>query len=417
VFAGYGVSAPEYQWDDYEGQDVRGRVVLLLAGDPPAPPTEPRLFRGRTLTHHGRWDTKLEQARRHGAAGAIIIHSPDAAGYPWRVIRTSFGSTRYTLRAAAGAAPPLRLEGWIAVAHARALLDTAGYSFDELLVRAARRDFAPVATGIMMHAHLAGDVRTVRTHNVVGMVRGAERPDESVVFTAHYDHLGVGANVNGDSIYNGAYDNASGVAALLEIARAFAQLDAAPPRSAVFVFTTAEEAGLLGARHYVRSPALPLARTAASINIDGANLWGETDDFIALGGERSTLGRIAELRGSELGMRSAPDPAPELGLYFRSDHLPFALAGVPAVQIVHGDDYRGRPASWGVELLARWNASSYHLPDDEYHAAFDLSGAVQQARLAFLIGYDVAHSDEPPAWYEGARPRAPAALRVPSAGR
>lgn len=419
VFVGYGVQAPEYRWDDFEGRDLRGKIALILAGDPPTPPTEPAAFGGRALTHHGRWDTKLEAARRHGAVGGIIIHSAAAAGYPWDVVRASFGATRYTLTPSSAAeTPPLRLAGWLRVSEARNLLDAAGLNFDELLVHAARRDFAPVATGIEAHARLTGHVHSIAGHNVVGVVRGSERSHESVVYTAHYDHLGIGAAVRGDSIYNGAYDNASGVAAVLEIARAFGALETSPRRSVVFLFTTAEEAGLLGARRYVRAPALPLNSTVAVVNIDGANLWGETSDFVALGGERSTLGRVAETRGRTLGMRSAPDPAPELGLYFRSDHLPFALAGVPAIQIMHGDDYRGRPATWGAEMLARWNALRYHRPGDEYDAAFDLSGAVQQARLAFLIGYEVARSDQSPQWYDGGRPRTPPPVfRGPSGDR
>ena len=407
VFVGYGITAPEYRWDDYEGRDVRGRIALILAGEPPAPPTEPRLFAGRALTHHGRWSTKIEQARQRGAAGAIIIHSAASAGYPWPVIRSSFGSTRHMLPSAGDDA--FRLAAWLRVTIVRELLDAAGVSFDELLVRAARRDFAPMSTGITASARLVGSIERIETHNVVGIVPGDERRAESVVYTAHYDHLGIGEVVNGDSIYNGAYDNASGVAALLSIARAFAQRGSPLPRSIVFVFTTAEEAGMLGAQHYVRAPALPLARTVAAINIDGANLWGETSDFSALGGDRSTLGRTAEVQGASLGMRAVPDPAPELGLYFRSDHLPFALAGVPAIQIVHGDDYRGRPAGWGVEMLARWSASSYHLPGDEYRPGFVLTGAVQQAHLAYLIGREVARAQDAPQWYEGGRPRVPAA--------
>ena len=394
VFVGYGVRAPEYDWDDYAGRDVRGRIVLILVGDPPAPPTEPELFEGRALTWYGRWTYKLEEARRQGAAGALLVHTDDSAGYPWSVVQSSFGETQYTLAdtsSAAREAPPLDAEGWIRVSMVRSLLDAAGYGLDELLVSAVRRDFEPVNTGIRVQARVAGSARRVDAQNVVGIVPGREHADSFVVYTAHFDHLGIGPAVNGDSIYNGAYDNASGVAALLEIARAFRRLEEPPARSILFLFTTAEEAGLLGSRQYVRTPAAPIERTVAAINIDGANLWGETDDFVLLGADAAPgLAAIADERGAEMNMRRTDDPAPQLGLYFRSDHFPFAQAGIPAVQLMHGERYRGKPENWGIEMLARWNASSYHLPGDEFDAAMDLRGAVQQARLAFLIGYDVA---------------------------
>lgn len=391
VFVGYGVRASEYDWDDYAGRDVRGRIVLILGGDPPTPPNEPGLFEGRALTYYGRWTYKLEEARRQGAAGALIVHTDDSAGYPWNVVRSSFGETQYTLVDRTGEPPPLRTEGWIPIATVRTLLQAAGHSLDELLVSAASRDFVPVNTGITMHARIAGSARRIDAQNVVGIVPGREHADSFVVYTAHFDHLGIGPAENGDSIYNGAYDNASGVAALLEIARAYRRLEQPPSRSVVFLFTTAEEAGMLGARQYMRTPAVPTNRTAAVINIDGANLWGETNDFVLLGAERSpALAAIADARGAEMNMTRTPDPAPWLGLFFRSDHYPFAQAGVPAVQLMHGEHYRGRPENWGIEMLARWNASSYHLPGDEYDPAMDLRGAVQQARLAFMIGYDVA---------------------------
>jgi len=391
VFVGYGVRAPEYDWDDYAGHDVRGKVVLILGGDPPTPPTEPELFEGRALTWYGRWTYKLEEARRQGAAGALIVHTDDSAGYPWNVVQSSFGETQYTLADRTNEPAALRVEGWLRVATTRRLLEAGGLSLDELLASAARRDFEPIPTGMTVHARIAGSTRRIDTQNVVGVLSGREHPDSFIVYTAHFDHLGIGPAVNGDSIYNGAYDNASGVAAILEIARAFTRLDERPARSIVFLFTTAEEAGLLGSRQYVRTPAVPIEQTIAAINIDGANLWGETHDFVLLGAEAAPeIAAIADARSAEMSMRRTPDPAPWLGLYYRSDHFSFVQAGVPAVQLMHGEHYRGRPENWGIEMLARWNASSYHLPADEYDPAMDLRGAVQQARLAFLIGYDLA---------------------------
>jgi Zn-dependent M28 family amino/carboxypeptidase len=323
---------------------------------------------------------------------------------------------RYTLAGETGASP-LRIEGWLRAAHARRLFDAAGLRFDELLVRAARRDFVPQPTGLALSARIAGSRRAIDTQNVIGVIAGQQQRAEGVVFTAHYDHLGVGPAAGSDSIYNGAYDNASGVAAVLEIARAFKRLEEPLPRSVVFLFTTAEEAGLLGATAYVRSPQSRIERTVAAINLDGANLWGETEDYIALGGERSTLGRDAEARAAELGMVPAPDPAPQAGLFYRSDHFPFVLAGVPAVQIMHGERYRGRAEDWGAEMLAQWNARSYHQPGDEYDPGFDLRGAVQQARLAFLVGYDAARGDSAPRWLEGGLPGLPGDVRGRSGNR
>jgi Zn-dependent M28 family amino/carboxypeptidase len=398
VFVGYGVRAPEYRWDDFKDRDLRGKILLFLINDPPAPPEEAALFDGRGMTYYGRWTYKLEEAERQGAAGALIIHTTEGAGYPWTVVQTSWGGETFSLPRGGDGPQALALAGWLHRDFARRLLAAAGLSLEELQVLAARRDFRPVATGIHLRATVPGRIRQLVTSNVVGLVPGSDpvRRGEFVIYTAHYDHLGIGPAVDGDSIYNGAYDNASGVAVLLALARAFARLDPAPPRSILFLATTAEEAGILGAEHYVRQPLFALNRTAAVINIDGANLWGETDDVIALGAERSTLGRIVEARARQEGMRLVPDRAPEKGLFFRSDHFPFARVGIPAISLDHGIEFRGRPAGWGAEVLERYEATSYHRPADRYSPTFDMAGAVQQARLAFMVGYDVAHAQTPP---------------------
>ncbi|MFW6078397.1 MAG: M28 family peptidase, partial [Gemmatimonadota bacterium] len=298
VFAGYGVHAPEYDWDDFGEADLEGKILLVLINDPPAPPHDPDRFDGAAMTYYGRWTYKFEEARRRGAAGALIVHSPGPAGYPWSVVRNSWSGVRLALAdddeddeddEDAGPAA-LGLEGWLRRELAADILSRADLDLEELYVRAARRDFRPIETGITVHAEVPATVRRLETANVVGMLPGADsaRRDEAVVFTAHYDHLGIGApDERGDSIYNGAYDNASGVALLLELAEAFTRAPSPPARSVLFLATTAEEAGLLGAEHYVREPVVPLARTAAAINIDGANLWGEADDVVALGAEHS----------------------------------------------------------------------------------------------------------------------------------
>ncbi|MGH7476739.1 MAG: M28 family peptidase [Longimicrobiales bacterium] len=401
VFVGYGVDAPEYDWNDFEGQDLTGKVVLVLVGDPPAPPEEPELFDGRRLTYFGRWNYKVEQAEQRGAVGVLLVHTPESAGYGWNVVRSSWTGEQLGLPRAAGAPPALAFRGWITWQHAHDVLGAAGADLDALHVAAARRDFRPVATGIRVRARVPSRVRRLQSVNVVGMLPGSA-PDlrgEFVLFTAHYDHLGIGPPVQGDSIYNGAYDNASGVSVLLELADAFARLEPRPARSLVFLATTAEEDGLLGAEHYVRNPLVPIEQTVAVINIDGANLWGETNDIAALGASRSTLGRVLERRAAELGMRVVGDRAPELGFFFRSDHFPFARAGVPALLLQPGIDYRNRPPGWGARLLARYDRRDYHSPGDEYEAGFDLSGAVQQARLTAAVGYDVATDPRRPQPY------------------
>lgn len=402
VFVGYGADAPEWRWDDFKGRDLEGKVLVFLVGDPPAPPDEPGLFDGRALTYYGRWSYKIEEARRRGATGALLIHSSQAAGYDWEVVQSSWGGEQYVLADEAEGAPVL-LQGWLTQVFARRMLALAGLDLDELYVRATRRDFRPVATGLTVRARMNSRTRPIETRNVVGVLRGAhpERRPEAVVLTSHYDHLGIGPAVDGDSIYNGAYDNASGVALLLEVAEAFARLEPRPDRSILFLATTAEEAGLLGSRHYIADPLFPLQRTVAALNVDGANLWGETHDVIALGADRSTLGDIVGDRAEEAGLTVVPDPAPENGSFFRSDHFPFARAGIPVLNLQHGIRFRGRSPGWGQRILAEYDARHYHRPSDEYDPTFDLDGAVQQGRLLFSIAYDVAMADSIPEWHPG----------------
>lgn len=404
VFAGYGVRAPEYGWDDYKGTDVRNRVVVVLSGDPPAPPSEPLIFEGGAMTYYGRYTYKIEEARRQGAAALIIVHTDDGAGYPWPVVQKSWAGEQLALPPdSAAAVSLLQLQGWVTLDAARQVFASIDLDIDELYVRAARRDFQPVSTGITLQLRAAGRTRRFESNNVAGIVRGRHpaRRADAVLFTAHYDHLGIGPAVDGDSIYNGAYDNASGVALLLEIAEAFARHTPRTDRSVIFLFTTAEEAGMLGASWYVRRPLLPLQRTVAALNIDGANLWGETDDVSAVGLERSTLGAVFEQQAVVMGLRVEGERAPDKGFFFRSDHFPFARARVPALYLDHGITYRERPPDWGMNTLSRYEAERYHQPGDEYDPAFNLSGAVQQGRHAFLIGLDIANSDQTPRWYSG----------------
>ncbi len=400
VFAGYGIDAPENDWNDFEGVDARGKILLVLVNDPPAPPQEPDLFGGRAMTYYGRWTYKYEEAARQGALGALIVHETEPAGYPWSVVRGGWSGEQFSLPPDPDSPAPPAILGWVSLDAARELLGLAGLEFDALKAEAARRGFRARPTGIRVDASLAASTRTVDTRNVVGLVRGSARPDEVITVTSHYDHFGIGEPVNGDSIYNGAYDNASGTALLMALAQRVA---AGPPpeRSVLFIATAAEEQGLLGAQWYAQSPLYPLSRTVAEINVDGANLWGETEDAIVQGAERSELGAFVEPRAAELGLTLMPDAEPEKGFFFRSDHFPFAKAGVPSLYVEHGRRYRGRPPGWGDSIQADYTANHYHAPSDEFREDFVFDGAVQQGALVLLTLMDIANSEAWPNWYEG----------------
>lgn len=406
VFVGYGIVAPENDWNDYEGVDVAGKVVLILVNDPPAPADEPDLFGGRAMTYYGRWTYKYEEAARHGALGAFIIHTTEEAGYGWNVVSGSWTGEQFALPADPDAPPPVPVQGWVAHDLADRVLAAAGHDLESLREAAASRDFRARETGVEVHAGVASRVRTVETRNVWGLLPGSEDPGEVITLTSHYDHLGVGQPVDGDSIYNGAYDNASGTALLMELAEAFTALEDRPERSLLFVATAAEEQGLLGTAWYTQNPPYPLARHVAEINMDGANLWGETDDVVVMGAERSELGKFVEPHARDLGMRLAPDPEPEKGFFFRSDHFPFARAGVPSLYFEHGRDYRGRPEGWGQEIQDEYSATAYHAPADEFREDFVFDGAVQQGQIIFLTALDLANSEEWPNWEEGSEFRA-----------
>lgn len=395
VFVGYGIVAPEYDWNDYAETNVRGKAVLVLVGEPEPRPDRPDLFAGSEMTHYARWNYKIEEAERQGAAAVLLFHTTASAGYGWNVVRASWAAERFSLRGTSEPGRPA-VRAWVRGEMLRPLIARQARDPGNLEALAARTDFRPIELGLNFRAHVTGRRNAVDAANVVAILPGTHptRATEAVVFTAHYDHLGIGPAVDGDSIYNGAYDNAGGVAALLEIAEAFALVSGQPERTLVFVATTAEEAGLLGATHYARQPPTDL-EIVATINIDGLNLWGETHDAIALGADRSTLGAVVRRRAEQLGMYVAPDPAPETGLQFRTDQAAFAGEGIPSVGLMHGTNFRGRPPGFGDLFLARWQASHYHRPSDEFDPAADLGGALQQTRLGFLIALDAATGPPP----------------------
>lgn len=401
VFVGYGIDAPEASWDDFGDVDVKGKVLMILVNDPPAPAEEPELFGGRAMTYYGRWTYKFEEAARQGALAAFIVHETEPAGYPWTVVRSSWSGEQFALPPAPGAPQPAGMVGWVSSEMAAAALKLAGHDYAALKEAAARRGFVAVPTGITADVAMRSTPRQVETANVVGLVRGSQRPDEVITVTSHYDHFGVGEAVDGDSIYNGAYDNASGTAMLLEMARAFAALPEKPARSVLFIATAAEERGLLGAQAYVNTPLFPLASTVAEMNVDGANLWGETDDVTVQGEERSELGAFARARASEMGLTIVPDDEPEKGFFFRSDHFPFAKAGIPSLYVSHGKQYRGKPEGWGQQIADDFTANRYHAPSDEFSEEFVFEGAVQQGLLALRIVWDIAQHDGWPNWHPG----------------
>ncbi len=398
VFVGYGIDAPEQQWNDYKGpaEDYRGKILVMLVNDPPATAAEPDLFGGRRLTYYGRWTYKFEEAARRGAVGALLLHTNESAGYPWSVVRTSNGSWRFDIaRTSSDKTPFLKVRSWMTDDAARRMLQLAGFNLDELRKQATNREFKPVKLNLTASLDLNSEVKRVEAPNVAAILPGRDPKlkDECVVFSAHWDHLGIGApDKSGDTIYNGALDNASGVASILEIARVLSSLPIAerPRRSILFLIPTAEEQGLIGAEWYSRHPLVPVNKTAADINLDSMNILGPTHDFVPLGAERSSLKAVVEAIARARGLKISPDPRPEQGSFYRSDHFPFAKAGVPSISLKEGDDYVGRPKGWGEKKFKEYNDAHYHQPSDEYHDDWDFRGMIQEADFAMAIGRRVA---------------------------
>jgi Zn-dependent M28 family amino/carboxypeptidase len=399
VFVGYGASAPEYKWDDFKGTDLRGKILLVLVNDPPAPSSEPNLFGGKAMTYYGRWTYKYEEAERRGAAGMLIVHTTGPAGYPWQVVVTS-NSTEHRLLPRDPSLPaPIGVRGWITDSAATALLAQAGLNMATLRKQAESRSFRPVPTGIIIDASMKNSLAHLSANNIVGVVRGIDPKvrDEYVAYSAHWDHFGIGPAVNGDSIYNGAVDNASGVASVLTIAHAAAE-GVKPRRSQLFIFVTAEEAGLLGSEYFGEHPTVPASKIVAALNMDVAPVNGRVRDLNVMGDNKSSLGpELTRLVASE-GIRLSPDAHPEAGHFYRSDHFSFAKAGIPSVSIGGGDDYIGHPASWGLQQAEDYVAHRYHQPSDEYRSDFDLSGAAQLSEIVYRLGTTIGNADTVPTW-------------------
>lgn len=404
VFVGYGVDAPEQKWNDFKGkpEDYRGKVLVIMVNDPPATAAEPNLFGGKALTYYGRWTYKFEQAARLGAAGVILIHTDESAGYGWNVVRTSNGGWRFDIaRTEADKTPFLQMRSWMTEATARKIFAQAGKNLDELREAAKKRDFQPVNLGLTANVNIKSELKKLDSNNVVGIWEGADAQlkSEYVAWTAHWDHLGIGApNDKGDTIYNGALDNASGVAQILAAAEAFTKLpkDKQPKRSQIYIFTTAEEQGLLGADWYARFPVVPLAKTVANLNVDGGNFYGLTKNYGALGAERSNLNEVVQAVLKDRNMTFLADNRPEQGYFFRSDHFPFAKAGVPALSIRNGDEYVGKTKEFSDALFAEFNSKHYHQPSDEFRDDWRFDGMVQMLDITFDIGIRISNAKELP---------------------
>jgi Zn-dependent M28 family amino/carboxypeptidase len=406
VFVGYGVVAPEYRWDDFKGVDVRGKTVVMLVGDPPIPDArdstrlDSTMFRGRAMTYYGRWTYKFEAAAAHGAAAVLLVHQTGPAGYPWATVQ----SNAHEKFEVAGGPPHVAVEGWIQLDVARRIFAAGGHDFAALERLARTRAFRPVGIGGTASFIVHNTVRTVQSRNVVALLRGSDPTlsRQYVVLSAHWDAYGIGRAINGDSIYNGALDDASGVAWLLAQAQAFRSLRTPPRRSLVFLAVTAEEQGLLGSRWYGQHPIYPLSATVANINMDAMNTFGRTRAIVSLGYGQSSLEDVLAREAARDGRVVRPDPESEKGYFYRADHFEFARRGVPALSFLFpGTDYLDKPAGYEARVRGEYIARDYHKPSDEVKADWDLAGMVDDTRLLFRTALDVADATAWPTWARG----------------
>ena len=413
VFVGYGIQAPEYQWDDFKGVDVAGTILVMMNNDPD---WDPNLFAGKRRLYYGRWDYKYASAARHRAAGAIIIHTTPSAGYPWQVVQSSWGGEQFELPA--GSEARLRLKAWATEQAVRRLLQAGGQDLDKLLAAARSRDFKPLPLGIRTSVAFTNTLSHVQTANVGGLLPGSDPSlgAQVVVLSAHHDHFGIGEpDAGGDRIYHGAVDNASGCAQVLAIARTLAALPQRPRRSILALFVAGEERGLLGSSYYAQHPSFPAGRIAADINIDGGNIFGRTRDATLISMGKSSLDEIAARVAKSQGRVLKPDQFPDRGYYYRSDQFSFAKIGVPALFFADGTDFIGRPALWGRQQIEEWELRKYHQPADKLDDSWNFDGMIQDAQLDMLSAWLIAQADAMPTWkpgdeFEAARKQALGAL-------
>ncbi|MCU1231018.1 MAG: peptidase [Acidobacteria bacterium] len=403
VFVGHGVDAPEYKWDDYKGLDTRGKTLVMLVDDPPASASEPDLFKGKARTYYGRWTYKYEIGSLKGAQGVILIHTNDAAGYPWSVVRNSWGGEKSFIKLKSGE-PSVQFASWITSDVAKKLFTAAGLDLDALTKAAASRDFKPVSLGYHLTGNIVSNIRPFDSANVVAKLQGsdAKLKNEAVLYTAHHDHLGIGTpDKNGDRIYNGAIDNASGCAVLIEMGRVWAKTTPAPKRSIYFVAVAAEEQGLLGSAFYGLNPTVPAGRIALNINYDSIFEIGRLKDVTLNGVERTSFYPTAQRVTKALGIKIVPDAEPEQGHYYRSDHFSLSKVGIPAFSVDPGHEVIGKSAEWGKQQTDDYRENRYHQPSDEFDPKWDWSEAVQMSQLGFWLGWEAANAATMPNWNAG----------------
>jgi Zn-dependent M28 family amino/carboxypeptidase len=424
VFVGYGVVAPEHQWNDYKDLDVKGKTLVMLVNDPPvrragSSELDPELFGGEAMTYYGRWTYKFEIGAEKGAAGVLLIHETEPAGYPFSVVQGGNLGEKLDLVTPDKNMGRASIEGWIPVEQGRRLFEMAGLNFDALKAQARTREFQPVPLGVTATMEIRNRLRTIESQNVLAKLPGTDPVlrDQYVIYTAHWDHLGVGQAVGDDKIYNGAKDNASGTAGLVSVARAFTKLQTRPRRSILFLAVTAEEQGLLGSQYYASTPVYPLAQTVANINLDGLNVHGRTSDVILIGYGASDLDDYVHAAAREQNRRVKPDPEPQNGYYYRSDHVNFARRGVPALYTDEGVDGIGPTAEASMRLRREFTGLHYHKPSDDVKPDWDLSGAAEDLRLVFAVGYRVAEADRMPEWKPGNEFRATREAMLKAAGQ
>lgn len=402
VFVGYGINAPEYNWNDYAGIDVKGKIVLLLVNDPGYATGDTSLFDGNAMTYYGRWTYKYEEAARQGAAGAIVIHETGAAGYPWSVVQNSFSGSQFYLDENNQNEGRLQLRGWVTTDAARKIFETAGLDYDKILLESTTRGFKSFNMKLNASVQFRNLIVHTKSNNVAALWPGSDHADEYIVYTAHWDHLGVNPSIKGDSIFNGAVDNATGTAALLEIAKAFTMLPEKQDRSILFLAVTAEEQGLLGSQYYVEHPIFPLDKTVCAINMDALNIFGKTNDMTIVGYGYSELDEYVENVLRKYGRYARPDPEPEKGGYFRSDHFSFARAGVPALDLSEGVDNIQHGMEWDIAQKDKWTMENYHKPSDNYEPdKWDFEGMIADIKVYFEVGYDLSISRAFPNWNPG----------------
>ncbi len=398
VFVGYGIEAPEYNWDDYKGVDVRGKVLLMLVNEPPS--DDLKFFKGKALTYYGRWTYKYEEGLRKGAVGVLLIHQSQMASYPWEVVRNSNSGEKSFLKAEG---PALKVASWIHLDVATRLAAASGMNLDKMMTSAQSRDFHPVSLGARLKAHMVSKVRNFESNNVLAVLPGGDKhvSDEAVMFTAHYDHFGIRPDMPGDNIFNGADDNATGCGILLEVARAFAASAAKPRRSVLFAAVTAEEQGLLGSEYLGKHPPFSTGKISLDLNYDDVKPLGAPEEVQVAGAERTTFYPVVEAMAKDFRLAIRPDARPEAGHFYRSDHFSLARVGVPSFSINEGTKFKGHPDSWGVDQEREYVEKHYHQPSDEYHPEMDFVGDAAMARFGFALGWEAANLSKLIGWQKG----------------